>query len=200
MKQKPADRDTVLRGIDAFLAQRGVVCLGPLGFENAYALAMTRPRAAALNILTLDDLRRHPDLKVAGDNQIFGRPEWRDLCALYGLTFQDRFPMDPTLMYGAVADGQVDVITAYTSDGRIKTFDLVLLDQDPQRRVFPPYDAVLLVSPKAAQRPGFIEALRPLLGVIDVETMRRANEQVDVERRWPRRAGAELLATIETGQ
>ena len=63
-------------------ASRGVVCLGPLGFENAYALAMTRKRAAELNIQSLDDLRRHAgSLKVGGDNQIFLRQEWRDLCA-----------------------------------------------------------------------------------------------------------------------
>jgi osmoprotectant transport system permease protein len=200
MRQKPADREQVLGGIREFLAQRGVTCLGPLGFENAYALAMSRRRAADLKIQCLDDLRKHPNLKVGGDNQIFLRQEWRDLCALYGLKFQERIAMDPTLMYGAVADGQVDVITAYTSDGRINTFDLIILEQDPKRRAFPPYDAVLLVSPRAARRPGFIESLRPLLGTIDVETMRHANERVDVARIWPRRVGVELLDQIQVSE
>jgi osmoprotectant transport system permease protein len=197
MKQKPADRDTVLAGVKDFLARRGVVCLGSLGFENAYALAMTREKAGALNIRSLADLPRHAaGLKVGGDNQIFLRQEWRDLCEQYRLRFESQRPMDPTFMYGAVAEGKVDVITAYTSDGRIKTFDLVILEQDPSRRVFPPYDALLLVSGKAARRPGFTEALQPLLDAIDVETMRAANERADVDGQLPHRVGAELLNEV----
>jgi osmoprotectant transport system permease protein len=199
MKRPPADRRTVLEGVKEYLARRGVVCMGSLGFENAYALAMTRKKAAELKIKSLDDLRRHAArLKVGGDNQIFLRQEWRDLCKTYHLQFESQSPMDPTFMYGAVADGKVDVITAYTSDGRIKTFDLVILEEDPARRVFPPYDALLLVSGKAARRPGFQESLRPLLNAIDVETMRRANERADVEGHLPHQVGVELLDEIET--
>jgi osmoprotectant transport system permease protein len=199
MNQKPADRATVLAGVNRFLADRGVLCMGPLGFENAYALAMTRQKATELKIQSLDDLARHaPRLKVGGDNQIFLRQEWRDLCEQYHLKFDTQRPMDPTFMYSAVADGKVDVITAYTSDGRIKTFDLVLLPQHPSRRVFPPYDALLLVSKKASQRPGFQESLRPLLGAIDLENMRRANERADVEGVLPQRVGLELLDEIES--
>jgi osmoprotectant transport system permease protein len=158
---------------------------------------MTRKRAAELKIKTLDDLSRHAArLSVGGDNQIFLRQEWRELCERYRMQFDQQLPMDPTFMYGAVADGKVDVITAYTSDGRIKTFDLVILEEDPARRVFPPYDAVLLISAKASRRPGFPEALRPLLGAVDVETMRAANERVDVEAELPSRVGRELLEAI----
>lgn len=198
MKQPPADRDTVLNGVTSHLAERGVVCLGPLGFENAYALAMTKQRAAELEVKTLDQLsKRAAGLSVGGDNQIFLRQEWRDLCGRYHLKFDRQLPMDPTFMYAAVADRKVDVITAYTSDGRIKTFDLVLLEQDPARLVFPPYDALLLISAKASRRPGFQEALRPLLNAIDVEAMRAANEQADVEAHLPSRVGRELLDAIE---
>lgn len=201
MKRPPADRDTVLDGIKSFLGQRGAVCLGPLGFENAYALAMTKKRAAELGIRSLDDLGRHAArLKVGGDNQIFLRPEWRDLCQKYRLTFLRQSAMDPTFMYGAVADGEVDVIAAYTSDGRIKTFDLVILEQDPARRVFPPYDAVLLVSEKAFRRRGFKESLAPLLNSVDVNTMRRANERADVDGQLPHQVGGALLEEINARQ
>ena len=51
--------------------------LGPLGFENAYALAMTRKKAEALNIRSIADLAGHAgELTVAGDYEIFARPEW----------------------------------------------------------------------------------------------------------------------------
>ena len=54
--------------------------------------------------------------------------------------------MQPEFMYAAAANGEVDVIAGYTSDGRIAQFDLVVLD-DP-RHAIPPYDAVLLISPQ----------------------------------------------------
>ena len=90
----------------------------------------------------------------------------------------------------------MDVITAYTSDGRITRFDLVVLDDN--RSVFPPYEAVLLLSPKAARRAPLIERLQWLIGAIDVEAMRRANLMVDVENqsiaaaaRWLRQTALE---------
>ena len=83
--------------------------------------------------------------------------------------------MQAELMYPAAAAGEVDVISAYTSDGRIAQYDLVVLD-DP-RQAIPPYDAILLVSPRRAGHKAFLDALRPLVGAIDVETMRAANRR-----------------------
>ena len=70
----------------------------------------------------------------------------------YGLNDARARAMDSTFMYAAVRDGEVDAITAYTTDGRISAFDLVILD-DPAG-ILPPYDALVLVSPAAASRPG----------------------------------------------
>ena len=76
-------------------------------------------------------------------------------------------------MYRAVASGEVDVISAYTSDGQIASLDLVVLD-DP-RHAIPPYDAILLLSPKRAHDDKLIAALNSLIGAIPVTAMRRAN-------------------------
>jgi osmoprotectant transport system permease protein len=81
--------------------------------------------------------------------------------------------MQPEFMVKAVADGEVDVISAYTSDGRLAAYDLVVLD-DPHHAV-PPYDAVLLLSPKRAKDERLIAALTPLLNAIPVTLMRAAN-------------------------
>jgi osmoprotectant transport system permease protein len=158
---------------------------------------MPRRRARELNVRTLADLAEQaPALTIAGDLQFFRRPEWASVRQTYGLRFHETKPMDPTLMYSAVSgrSPSVDVICAYTSDGRIAAHDLLILD-DPQH-AFPPYDAVLLVSPKAINKPGFVESLRHLVGTIDVQMMREANRQVDVDGRRPRQAGAELLGRI----
>jgi osmoprotectant transport system permease protein len=193
------DRPAVLSEIEEYLrTQHGVTCLGSLGFEDAYALAMPRRRAEEMHVRTAADLAVHaPALTIAGDLQFFRRPEWGVVRQKYGLKFREVKPMDPALMYSAVSGDSpaVDVICAYTSDGRIPAYDLVVLD-DPEH-AFPPYDAVLLVSPKAVAKPGFVEALRPLLGAIDVELMREANRRVDVDGVRPLQAGRELLARIE---
>jgi osmoprotectant transport system permease protein len=83
--------------------------------------------------------------------------------------------MQPEFMYQAVAGGEVDVISAYTSDGQIAAYDLVVLD-DP-RHAIPPYDAILLLSPRRANDAKLIAALKPLVDAIPIKLMRAANRR-----------------------
>ena len=170
-------REQVLQETGDWLkARHGIVMLGPLGFENAYALAMAKKRATELAISSIADLARHASsLSIAGDYEFFGRPEWKALEKSYGLAFRQQRQMQAEFMYPAVAAREVDVIAAYTSDGRVAQFELQILD-DPKRAI-PPYDAVLLISPKRAGDQRLLEALRPLVGAIPVETMRDANRR-----------------------
>jgi osmoprotectant transport system permease protein len=188
--------DAVLREMTSWLRrERGIVVVGPLGFENAYALAMTSTRAAELGIDDLDDLAREsPRLEIGGDYEFFARPEWLKVRDRYGMTFREQRSFDSSLMYTAVADGHVDVISAFSSDGRIAAFDLVVLP-DP-RDAFPPYDAVLLLSERAAGRPDVVAALTGLIGTIDDDTMRRANKWVDLDGRSVSSAAADLARAI----
>jgi osmoprotectant transport system permease protein len=168
-------RADVLAEVGRWLkAEHGIVMLGDLGFENAYALALPRRRAEALGIRSIADLARHaPTLSIAGDYEFFGRPEWTALKQAYGLGFRQERQMQPEFMYPAVSAGDVDVIAAYTSDGRIAKHDLVVLD-DPLHAI-PPYDAILLLAPKRADDSALRDALDPLIGAITVELMRAAN-------------------------
>jgi osmoprotectant transport system permease protein len=93
--------------------------------------------------------------------------------------------MDPTLMYAAVAEGEVDVVAAYSTDGRIAAYDLAVLDDE--RGAIPPYDALVLASRAFAERaPDALGALERLAGSIDGETMRGMNLAVDRDGRSPR--------------
>ncbi|MFK4488946.1 ABC transporter permease/substrate-binding protein [Bradyrhizobium sp. USDA 336] len=156
------------------LAKDNITLLGELGFENAYALVMPRRRADALGIRTVADLAAHAaTLSIAGDYEFFSRPEWAALQKAYGLQFRAQRQMQPDFMYAAVASGEVDVIAGYTSDGLIAKYELTALD-DPKRAI-PPYDAILLLAPKRAGDARLQAALKPLLGKIDIATMREAN-------------------------
>lgn len=188
-------REEMLRELGRTLAARhDVRVLGPLGFENTYALAMRRDRADALGIRSIDDLARHaPRLRLASDLEFLTRPEWAAVERAYGLRFAAARAYSPTFMYRALEEGSADVISAFSSDGRIAAMNLVVLT-DP-RRALPGYDAVLLLSPARARDPGIVRALTPLLGVIPVERMRAANYLVDRDsgKRSPAQAARTLL-------
>lgn len=167
-------RDELLADLKAQLSKQHVTLLGELGFENAYALVMPRARAEALGIRSIADLAAHAgEMSIAGDYEIFSRPEWAALTQAYGLRFRAQRQMQPDFMYAAIAAGEVDVIAGYTSDGLIAKYDLVVLD-DP-RHAIPPYDAMVLLAPKHGNDSALRDALTPLLGKIDIATMREAN-------------------------
>jgi osmoprotectant transport system permease protein len=86
------------------------------------------------------------------------------------------------------------VISAFSSDGRIAADDLVVLS-DPKQAI-PPYDAVILLSPKRAHDAAFQHALAPMLGAISVEVMRKANLSVD--RDQDKATPAQAAKALET--
>ena len=177
------------------LAKRdGVLLLGTLGFENAYALAMRRGRAEQLGIRSIADLARAaPRLHLASDIEFLSRPEWRSVEAAYALRFAGKRSYNPTFMYRAIADGSADILSAFSSDGRIAALDLITLT-DP-KGALPSYEAVLLVSPRRARDAEFVAALKPLLGAVPIDRMRRANLMVDrdSDKRSPQDAARWLL-------
>ncbi len=93
-------------------------------------------------------------------------------------------------MYQALRDAEVDVISAYTTDGRIDAYDLVVLD-DPLQGL-PPYDTLILLSPDAQKIPGLLRALSPLVNSISQSAMRNANRLVDLEGLSPVAAARKL--------
>ena len=186
-------RAQLLAQLTAELRRRdGVVVVGSLGFENAYALAMRAEDAKRLDIGSLTALARHaPDLRLASDLEFLNRPEWKALQSAYGLRFKASRSYTPTFMYRALEDGTADVATAFSSDGRLAGGALVALTDD--RSAVPTYDAVLLVSPRRAGDRRLLAALRPLVGAITPDAMRAANADVDLHGRTPA-AVAEVLA------
>ncbi len=189
-------RVEVLRQVERFLVEEhGIVMLGALGFENAYALAMRRERADALGVDSLGDLARvSGELELGGDFEFFSRSEWRALERTYGFAFRQRRSMDPSLMYQALAAGDVDVISAFSTDGRIAADDLQLLDDDLE--VIPPYDAVVLArAALLEERPGVAAAVRELADRIDERTMQELNLAVDRDRQTPAAVAARFMET-----
>jgi osmoprotectant transport system substrate-binding protein/osmoprotectant transport system permease protein len=191
-------RPAMIAGIARWMAagpKTGLV--GPLGFENAYVLAMKEEDARHLHIASIADLARAaPGLTLGADLEFLDRPEWRSIRDAYGLNFRETRAYSPTFMYRALASGQADVISAFSSDGRIAADHLRVL-ADPRGAV-PSYDALLLVAPRRAHDARFLAALRPLVGAIPVAAMREANYRVDrdTDKRTPEEAARFLAGRI----
>src|SRR5262249_43204488 len=172
-------REAMLDALTTALRERyGVTLLGALGFENAYALAMRPARATEAGIPTIAELApQTPHLKLGSDLEFLGRPEWTALKQAYSLSFAEEKSYNPTFMYRAIVDGSVDVISAFSSDGRIAADNLVVLPD--VKRAIPAYDAVILISPRRRNDERLRAALAPLIGAIPVERMRQANYMLD---------------------
>ena len=99
-------------------------------------------------------------------------------------------------MYRALEGGEADVISAFSSDGRITADHLVALS-DPKGAA-PAYDAVILLSPHRADDARLRGALQPLSGAIAVQAMRAANLTVDrdADKLTPEQAAQALAKTI----
>jgi glycine betaine/choline ABC-type transport system substrate-binding protein len=81
-------------------------------------------------------------------------------------------------MYAAVKKGQVDIITAFSTDSRIPGYNLFILEDD--KSFFPPYYAAPIVRKEVIEKyPEVQKALSLLSNLIDEKTMQELNYEVD---------------------
>ena len=187
---------TTLDVMRARMAERGLVVSAPLGFDNAYALAVSRATAARLGLRTLSDLRGHRELTALFDPGFLDRDDgWPGLRRHYGLDFRDVRIMEHALAYRALASGKVDVITVFTTDGQLAREAVTVLADD--RKFFPDYAAVLLARRAfVEQQPRTWAAIeRRLAGRLDNATMARLNAEVDLDHQSAAAVAASFLGT-----
>ena len=197
---QPVNRSAteVMETVRRLYADVGVTMLGPLGFDNTFAILVRGDEARAHGLERLSQLGAHaPGWRAAFGYEFLERPDgYSGLAATYGLRFREApRVMDLTLIYRALANGQVDVIAGDATAGLIDALGLVALEDD--RSYFPPYDAVPLVHASTLLRhPTLRTAIERLYGRIDAAAMRRMNYAVDGRRRNPADVAREFLDTL----
>lgn len=168
--------------------------LAPFGFNNTWALTIRGADAQRWNIKTISDLRERAGELRAGWTAEFGEradgyPGLRDH---YDLRFASSRDLDAGLMYEALVQGEVDVICAFATDGRIKAFELQPLEDDLQ--FFPPYFAAPVVRASVLEEFPEVERVLGLLAdKISSETMQQLNFEVDEKKRSPAAVAREFL-------
>ena len=190
-----SDAEKVLNEVRTEYRNRfDLVWLQPFGFNNTYALTVRKSDARDKGWRTISDLASSSDTLRAGFTAEFseradGYPGVRNV---YGFGFADVRDLEPSLMYQAVAKSEVDVICAFTTDGRIAAYDLQPLADN--RRFFPPYFAAPVVRSKFLQdHPEVRNILARVAGVLDDQTMQKLNFQVDEMSRQPEDVAREFL-------
>ncbi len=166
-----------LTELNGWLAPRGLKAGVPLGFNDTYAIAMLEATAQQLGIRKVSDLLRSEaaSLRLGLSHEFLARADgWPALKAAYKLPFAQPSGLDHGLAYEAIAGRKVDVIDIYSTDAKVASFKLRVLQDD--LGFFPKYDAVLLM------RAGFDAApLKRLEGSIDEAAMIAMNAQVELD-------------------
>lgn len=155
--------------------------LASYGFDNTYVFLVRKDTAEKYNLEKVSDLEDVADeLTVGADRAWMTRAGdgYPGFTQDYGFEFGSIFPMQIGLVYDAVAAHRMDVVLGYSTDGRIASYDLVMLEDD--RQFFPPYDASPIINDELAKNdPEVKEAVDRLAGTIDTETMQKLNYQSD---------------------
>lgn len=157
------------------------------GFENTYAFMIKKEFAEKNNIKKISDLKKlAPTLRAGVDTSWIRRKGdgYEAFKQKYGFDFKSVYPMEIGLVYDAVKNNEMDIVLGYSTDGRISSYDLVILEDD--LRVFPPYDACPLASYEVLEKyPQLDGVINRLVGKIDSKTMQRLNKMSDEDQIEP---------------
>ncbi len=169
--------DADLRGI---LKRRfEMELLGPFGFNNSYAIALSRSLAQQRGLKKISDLARFPGLRFGFSYEFLNRHDgWPGLARTYDLAVRP-VGIEHGFAYQAIRESKLDVTDVYITDGDIEKFDLFLLKDDKQ--YFSQYLAAPLVRAELGGR--VKQILGGLAGTIMDDQMRKLNAMVVLEGR-----------------
>lgn len=202
---QPMSSEQAYETVKKLDAKLGLVWLNPAPMNNTYAFAMTRQRAEKEGITTLSQLvtkleqvrKQDPEhnWRLGLDLEFSGRSDgMKPLQKTYNMAL-DRpqiRQMDPGLVYNAIRDGFVDAGLIYTTDGRVKGFDLKVLEDD--KHFFPSYNVTPVVRKDVLEsHPGLEAALNQLSPLITDESITEMNKRVDIDHQSPEQVARDFL-------
>lgn len=180
--------EEAMRGVvEGYAQQYDSVWFPSYGFENTYAFMVTKEVAQKYDLKNISDLEEVKDsIRVGVDNAWIKRKGdgYEDFKKVYGFDFEHINSMEIGLVYNAVYANKMDVVLGYSTDGRIASYDLVLLEDD--MNLFPPYETSPVVTKKILRIYPEIETiLLKLEGEIDSRQMQELNRLSDDEHFEP---------------
>jgi len=159
---------------DIFLMER-------LGFNNTYIIAVRKETASQYNLRTISDLAQvSSDFVFGGSSEILTRSDGiPNLKRVYDMSFKEVKAKDGIARYTAIINDEVQVTEAYSTDGMLLEYELVVLEDN--KNFFPPYEAAILIrNDTIAEHPELTTVLNKLTGLLTDDIMRSLNYKVDV--------------------
>jgi osmoprotectant transport system substrate-binding protein len=172
--------------------------LDPSPVNDSQALATTPLIAEQYNLLTLSECAvKAPQLRFAAIPEFVVRADALPGLQRYygGFQFKSVRTYDIGLQYDALARGDAEVATAFTTDAQIQTADLIILRDD--RNFWPAYNVAPVVRMQTLRRlPRIAQILRRVSPALTNDTVRRLNVEVNVEHVDPAQAAAAFVQRI----
>ncbi|MHB1407322.1 MAG: ABC transporter substrate-binding protein [Desulfitobacteriaceae bacterium] len=182
--QYKANPESVLDYVRAEeLKQHGVWVSPKLGFYDNYAIAVSSETAQKYNLKTVSDIIPYvKDWSVGMDQDFASIPEsgMPGLKQMYGLKWKKEVSMDYNLIYQALANNNVQAIVAYSTDGRLKKFNQVTIEDD--KHFLPPEYGIVMIKDSVRRELNLDKVLEKLWGSISNEDIIQMNYLADVEK------------------
>lgn len=195
-KEQENDPEVLYENLQKGYGEMGLQWSGLYGFQNSYVLAVRREAAEEYSLTTFSDLA------AASQNLVFGgNPDYMEredgfnyLASSYNMDFKDVKDIDIALKYTAMADKQIDVTNAFTTDAQLIVADVTLLEDD--QHIFATYYGGTIVRQDTLKKfPKLADTLEKLTGQISDDEMRAMNYAVEVEQKDEKDVAKDFLAS-----
>ncbi|WP_329328579.1 glycine betaine ABC transporter substrate-binding protein [Streptomyces luteogriseus] len=185
-------------------AGNGLVWLPPSKLDNTYALAMNQENAKKYGTKTMSDVAKLAKsdpgavklcVEVEFANRADGLPGMQKA---YGMNVPARniTQMDTGIIYTQTAKGNCTFGEVFTTDGRIKSMNLVVMDDD--KKFFPNYNAAPMINAKSLKEwPAIAQVLNPVTAKLNNSVAQTLNAKVDVDGEDPHQVALDWL--VEEG-
>ena len=176
------------------LGRRGLAMIGPIGFNNTYAIGVRQETSNRLGITKISDLRKFPELAFGFGNEFLDRGDgWPSLRKLYALPQTQVTGLDHDLAYRGLVSGSIDAMDVYTTDAAIAFYGLRILEDDLNH--FPAYKAILIYRAEWGEiETNAVRFLNKLEGRIDEATMAAMNARVKLDGVSETQVAAEFVS------
>ncbi|GAA2273826.1 glycine betaine ABC transporter substrate-binding protein [Streptomyces hawaiiensis] len=185
-------------------AKNGLVWLPPSKLDNTYALAMNQQNAKRYGTKTMSEVAKLAKsdpgavklcVEVEFANRADGLPGMQKA---YGMDVpaRDITQMDTGIIYTQTAKGNCTYGEVFTTDGRIKSMNLAVMDDD--EKFFPNYNAAPMINARSLKEwPAIAEVLNPVTAKLNNSVAQTLNAKVDVDGEDPHQVALDWM--VEEG-
>ncbi|WP_353942857.1 glycine betaine ABC transporter substrate-binding protein [Streptomyces sp. HUAS MG91] len=181
-------------------AKNGITWLPPAPLNNTYALAMNAANFKKYGTKTLSEVaalaKSDPKaVTVCVESEFANRADGlRGMEKTYGMSIpaSNVTQMDSGIIYTQVKKGSCTFGEVYTTDGRIRSMNLQVMEDD--KHFFPNYNAAPEVNSKAYEKyPEMAEVLDPISKKLTNSVAQDLNAKVDVDGEDPHQVALDWM-------